>query len=301
MKRLILGATLPLFAAGQAQAFCDEGILETDVLCLTEEVQEIKVCRTTHPETQGDVLTLYVDPAVSEGPMVSVVEEIPFAMFPGTGGYPWDNYSFTFFHEGGRATLNLRRSIDAVDNDDVEISLELFGRGARPQRTLSCMVPALRAEVDTLLASRGIEMNNARTGPSADSKPYYTPLQPLPGDTPYGGYTCRSVELAISDEGTDGKQVALYAAPIEGAAIMDYAYPSDVSEVFECWAEGGFSGIVWPDMEKRGEGDPWSMFDFDTRMAACGLDEANWPPNMPYFGKCSSAWVKSSNVVGLGP
>ncbi|MCC1481154.1 HGGxSTG domain-containing protein [Roseibaca sp. Y0-43] len=119
--------------AAQAQAFCDEGILQTDVLCLTAEAEEIKVCRTAHPETGGGVLTLYLDPALSEGPMVSVVEEIPFSMTLGTGGYPWDTYGLTFFHEGGRAVLSLRRGIDATDNDDVEITLSLFERGVKPR------------------------------------------------------------------------------------------------------------------------------------------------------------------------
>lgn len=297
MKKIVFGAVM--LAAGQAQAFCDEGILQTDVLCLTEEAEEIKVCRTLHPETGGDVLTLHLDPAVSEGPMVSVVEEIPFSMMLGTGGYPWDTYGLTFLHEGGRAVLSLRRGIDATDNNGVEIELALFGRGAEPQRTLTCMVPALSAEIETLLASRGIEPNTYRTGPSAESRPFYAPRQPLVGDTPYGGYSCREVGLVISNEGTDSEQVALYTAPNDEAAVMGYASPYEVSGAFECWAENGFSAIVWPDVEKRGDGDPWSMLDFDARMASCGLNEASWPPNTPYFGKCSSAWIKSGNVAGM--
>lgn len=298
MKRVIFSAAL--LAAGQAQAFCDEGILQTDILCLTEEAEEIKVCRTIDPATEGDVLALHLNPAVSEGPMASPVEEIPFSMMLGTGGYPWDSYGLTFFHEGGRATLSLRRAMDAADNEGVEISLALFGRGAEPERVLTCMVPALMADVETVLESRGIAPNIYRTGPSANSLPFYTPRQPLPGDTPYGGYSCREVELAISGEGTDGDQVAFYTAPNDAAAIMGYAAPYEVSGAFECWAENGFSAIVWPDADKRGDGDPWSMLDFDARLAACGLDEANWPANTPYFGKCSSAWVKAGNVAGMG-
>lgn len=182
MKRMIFGAAL--LAAGQAQAFCDEGILQTDVLCLTEEAEEIKACRTEHPETGGGVLALHVDPAISDGPMVAVVEVIPFSMTLGTGGFPWDTYGLTFFHEGGRATLGLRRAIDATDNDGVEISLTLFDRGAAPQRTMTCMVPALRAEIETLLASRRIEPNTERTGPSAESLPFYAPRKPLPAIRP---------------------------------------------------------------------------------------------------------------------
>lgn len=299
MKRVILGAVF-LAAAGQAQAFCDEGVLQTDVLCVTEEIEEIKLCRSVDPATEGDVLTLHVDPAISEGPMASAVEEIPFYMRPGAGGYPWDTFGMTFFHEGGRATLNIRRAMDAVDNDNVEFSLTLFDRGAEPSRTLTCVVPALRAELETLFATRGVEMNPYRTGPSAASLPFYTPRQPVPGDTPYGGYSCREVGLTLSNEGTDEGQVALYTAPVEGAAIMGYTYPGDVRGAFECWNESGFSAIVWPDADKRDDDMPWPMLDFDARMAACGLDEANWPPNMDYFGKCSSAWVKSGNVAGLG-
>lgn len=298
MKRMVFGAAL--LAAGQAQAFCDEGILQTDVLCLTAEAEEIKVCRTAHPETGGGVLTLYLDPALSEGPMVSVVEEIPFSMMLGTGGYPWDTYGLTFFHEAGRAVLSLRRGIDATDNDEVEITLSLFERGAKPQRMLTCMVPALSAEIERLLASRGIEPNTYHTGPSANSLPFYAPRKPLAGDTPYGGYSCREVGLALSNEGTDGEQVALYTAPDDDAAVMGYVYPYEVTGAFECGAENGYSAIVWPDAEKRGDGDPWAMLDFDARMAACSLDKANWPPNTPYFGKCSTAWVKAGNVAGLG-
>lgn len=191
MKRIIFGAAM--LAAGQAQAFCEEGFFQTDVLCLTEEVEEIKVCRSVHPETETEMLALHVDPAISDGPIVEVAREIPFFMRPGTGGYPWDTYEMAFLHEGGRAMLSLRRAIGAPNNDEVEISLSLFGRGAEPYRTLTCILPPLRAEVETLLASRAVEMNAFRTGPSAQSLPFYTPLQKLPGDAPYGGYTCREV------------------------------------------------------------------------------------------------------------
>ena len=141
-KTMTIAAVL---AASQAAAFCDEGILETDVLCVTEEAEEIKLCRTVHPMTEMEILTLNVDPAISKGPHSEVARDIPFAMTLGTGGYPWDSYGLTFFDEGGHAVLNLRRAIDAVDNSHVGISLDLFGRGAEPQRTLTCMVPALRA------------------------------------------------------------------------------------------------------------------------------------------------------------
>lgn len=297
MKRLIFGAAL--LAAGQAQAFCDEGVLETDVLCLTEEAEEIKVCRTVHPETETEMLALHVDPAISDGPIVEVARDIPFFMQPGAGGYPWDTYGLTFLHEGGRAMLTMRRAIDAANNDDVEFALSLFDRGAEPLRTMTCMVPALRAELEGLFASRGVEMNAFRTGPSAESRPFYVPRQAVPGDSPHGGYSCREVGLTLSNEGTDDGQIALYTVPNDEAAVMGYAAPYEVSGAFECWAENGFSAIVWPDAEKRGDGDPWSMLDFDARMAACGLNEASWPPNSPYFGKCSSAWIKAGNVVGM--
>jgi hypothetical protein len=187
-----------VLAASQAAAFCDEGILETDVLCVTEDAEEIKLCRTVHPMTEMEILTLNVDPAISKGPHSEVARDIPFAMTLGTGGYPWDSYGLTFFDESGHAVLNLRRAIDAVDNSHVEISLDLFGRGSEPQRTLTCMVPALRAEIDALLTTRGVAPNGARTGPSADSRPFYIPRQRLPGDTPYGGYACREVGLVES-------------------------------------------------------------------------------------------------------
>ncbi|WP_417271708.1 hypothetical protein [Celeribacter sp.] len=289
-----------LLVANQAHAFCDEGILETDVLCVTEEAEEIKLCRTVHPMTEMEMLTLHVAPAISEGPLSEVARDIPFAMTLGTGGYPWDIYGLTFLHEGGRAVLNLRRAIDAVDNSQVEISLDLFGRGSPPQRTLTCMVPALRAEIEALLTARGIAPNDERTGPSADSRPFYIPRQPLPGDTPYGGYACREVGLIESNEGSDAGQIALYTAPFEDAAIMGYVSPYDASGAFECWNENGFSGIVWPDGDKRGDDLPWSTLDFDARLAACGLNEANWPPNVAYDGKCSSAWVTSGSVAGFG-
>lgn len=298
MKRIFLGAAL--LAAGQAQAFCEAGILQTDVLCLTAEVEEIKLCRTTHPETGGDVLALHVDPAVSDGPMISVVEEIPVSMRLGTGGFPWDSYGLSFLHEGGRATLHLKRGIDAADNEGVEIALSLYGRGAEPQRTLSCLVPPLRAEVDMLLAVRGVAPNAHRTGPSAESLPFYTPRQPIMGDTPHGGYSCREMALTPGNAGSDAGQVALYTAPFDAAAVMGYAAAFEVGGAFECWKENGFSAIVWPDADKRGDGDPWSMLEFEARMAACGLDAAHWPPNMPYFGNCSSAWDKSVNVSGFG-
>ena len=290
---------ISLLAAGQAQAFCDEGILQTQVLCLTSEAEEIKLCHSVDPATEGDMLTLHLDPAVSEGPMSSFVHEIPFSMRPGTGGYPWDTYGLTFFHEGGRATLNLRKAIDAPDNTDVEISLSLFDRASEPYRTLTCMQPVLMAEVETLLSTRGIEMNSFRTGPSASSLAYFAPRQPLPGGTPYGGYSCREASLVTGNEGTDGGQVALYTAPFEGAAIMGYVYPSDLSGAFECSYENGFSAIVWPDADKRGDSDPWSMLDFEERLAACRLDAEGWPPNYPYLGDCSRAWVKEVNVAGF--
>ena len=289
-----------VLAASQAAAFCDEGILETDVLCVTEEAEEIKLCRTVHPMTEMEILTLNVDPAISKGPHSEVARDIPFAMTLGTGGYPWDSYGLTFFDEGGHAVLNLRRAIDAVDNSHVEISLDLFGRGSEPQRTLTCMVPALRAEIDALLTTRGIAPNGARTGPSADSRPFYIPRQRLPGDTPYGGYACREVGLVESKEGSDAGQIALYTAAFEDAAIMGYLSPYDATGAFECWNENGFSGIVWPDRDKRGDDLPWSMLDFDARLVACGLNEASWPPNVAYDGKCSSAWVTSGSVAGFG-
>jgi hypothetical protein len=42
------------------------------------------------------------------------------------------------------------------------------------------------------------------------------------------------------------------------------------------------------------------MLDFDARLVACGLNEASWPPNVAYDGKCSSAWVTSGSVAGFG-
>lgn len=44
-----------LCSAGMSQAFCDD-ILATQVLCLTEEAEEIKICASQHPETGDPVL-----------------------------------------------------------------------------------------------------------------------------------------------------------------------------------------------------------------------------------------------------
>jgi hypothetical protein len=81
---------------------------------------------------------------------------------------------------------------------------------------------------------------------------------------------------------------------------MGYVSPYDATGAFECWNENGFSGIVWPDRDKRSDGLSCSMLDFDARLVACGLNEANWPPNVAYNGKCSSAWMISGSVAGFG-
>jgi len=289
-----------LSSAGVAQAFCDD-IMATQVLCLTEEADEIKVCSSQHPETGDPVLELHVTPQISDGPIYRLAADVPFGMTPGTGGFPWDVHEFSFLHEGGRAVLSVKTPMDTDDTSDAEIWLDLFGRGTAPDRSLSCMQPALSAEIEYLLALRRVSMNTMRTGPSADSAPFYQPSKPIPGATPHGSYDCREVAGVLSNEGTENGQIALYAAPSEEAAILGYAFPSDLGSAFECVSEDGYSGIIWIDPNKGdGAGGYMAQLDFEARLAACSMTPDDWPPNMAYWGNCSSAWVKQGNIAGFG-
>nr|WP_255729586.1 hypothetical protein [Epibacterium sp. Ofav1-8] len=295
----IFGVSL-LSSAGVAQAFCDD-ILATQVLCLTEDADEIKVCSSQHPETGDPVFELHVTPQISDGPIYRLAADVPFGMTPGTGGFPWDVHEFSFLHEGGRAVLSVKTPMDTDDTSGAEIWLDLFGRGTAPDRSLSCMQPALSAEIDNLLALRRVSINTMRTGPSADSAPFYQPSKPIPGATPHGSYNCREVAGVLSNEGTENGQIALYAAPAEEAAILGYAFPSDLGSAFECVSEDDYSGIIWIDPNKGdGAGGYMAQLDFEARLAACSMTPDDWPPNMAYWGNCSSAWVKQGNIAGFG-
>ncbi|WP_417250624.1 hypothetical protein [Celeribacter sp.] len=299
MRSFLLTAAL-ISTANAAHAFCED-ILATQVLCVTEEADEIKVCASEHPETGAPALTLHVTPQISDGPITRLAEDVPFAMTLGTGGFPWDIYEFTFIHEGGRAVLALKTPIDSDDPSETEVWLDLFGRGTAPVRSLQCMQPALSAEIANLLEMRGQSPNAMRTGPSGDSAPFYQPSQPITGATPYGSYECREVAGVLSNEGTDNGQIALYAAPNEDAAILGYAAPDILGSAFECANEGGYSGIIWIDPDKGdGAGGYMSELDYEARMAACSLSPDDWPANLAYWGKCSSAWVKQGNVASFG-
>jgi hypothetical protein len=288
-----------LCSAGIAQAFCDD-ILATQVLCLTEEAEEIKVCASQHPEMGTPVLSLHLSPSISNAPITRLAQDIPFGMTLGTGGFPWDIHEFSFVHDGGRAVLSLKTPIDSRETSEAEIWLDFFGRGTAPDRSLHCMQPALRAEIDTLLSLRGISVNMLRTGPSAESAGYYQPHQPIVGAAPYGSADCREVAGVLSNEGTENGQIALYAAPHANAAILGYVFPSDLGAAFECAYENGYSGLIWSDPEKGdGRGGYVAALDFEERMAACALTPEAWPPNLAYWGTCSSAWVKESNVAGF--
>lgn len=289
-----------LCSAGMAEAFCDD-ILATQVLCLTEDADEIKVCSSQHPEIGDPVLELHVTPQVSDGPIYQLAADVPFGMTPGTGGFPWDVHEFSFLHKGGRAVLSVKTPMDTEDTSDAEIWLDLFGRGTAPDRSLSCMQPALSAEIENLLALRRVSMNTMRTGPSADSAPFYQPSKPISGATPHGSYNCREVAGVLSNEGTENGQIALYAAPSEEAAILGYAFPSDLGSAFECVSEDGYSGIIWIDPNKGdGAGGYMAQLDYEARLAACSMTPDDWPPNMAYWGNCSSAWVKQGNIAGFG-
>ncbi len=289
-----------LCSAGMAQAFCDD-ILATQVLCLTEDADEIKVCSSQHPETGDPVLELHVTPQISDGPIYQLAADVPFGMTPGTGGFPWDVHEFSFLHEGGRAVLSVKAPMDTEDTSDAEIWLDLFGRGTAPDRSLSCMQPALSAEIENLLALRRVSMNTMRTGPSADSAPFYQPSKPISGATPNGSYNCREVAGVLSNEGTENGQIALFAAPSEEAAILGYAFPSDLGSAFECVSEDGFSGIIWIDPNKGdGAGGYMTQLDYEARLAACSMTADDWPQDRAYWGNCSSAWVKQGNIAGFG-
>lgn len=289
-----------LCSAGMAQAFCDD-ILATQVLCLTEDADEIKVCSSQHPEIGDPVLELHVTPQISDGPIYQLAADVPFGMTPGTGGFPWDVHEFSFLHEGGRAVLSVKTPMDTEDTSDAEIWLDLFGRGTAPDRSLSCMQPALSAEIENLLALRRVSMNTMRTGPSADSAPFYQPSKPISGATPHGSYNCREVSGVLSNEGTENGQIALFAAPSDEAAILGYAFPSDLGSAFECVSEDGFSGIIWVDPDKGdGAGGYMTQLDYEARLAACSMTADNWPQDRAYWGNCSSAWVKQGNIAGFG-
>jgi hypothetical protein len=289
-----------LCSAGMAQAFCDD-ILATQVLCLTEDADEIKVCSSQHPEIGDPVLELHVTPQISDGPIYRLAADVPFGMAPGTGGFPWDVHEFSFLHEGGRAVLSVKTPMDTDDTSDAEIWLDLFGRGTAPDRSLSCMQPALSAEIENLLALRRVSMNTMRTGPSADSAPFYQPSKPISGATPHGSYNCREVAGVLSNEGTENGQIALFAAPSDEAAILGYAFPSDLGSAFECVSEDGFSGIIWVDPDKGdGAGGYMTQLDYEARLAACSMTADDWPQDRAYWGNCSSAWVKQGNIAGFG-
>ncbi|MGV6811563.1 MAG: hypothetical protein ACWA47_04910 [Brevirhabdus sp.] len=282
-----------------AHAFCDD-ILATQVLCLTEEADEIKVCATSHPETGAPALTLHVTPQISDGPITQLTADIPFGMTPGTGGFPWDMYEFGFVHEGGRAVLNIKTPMDSADTASAEIWLDLYGRSTMPDRSLHCMVPALRAEIASLLDLRGVALNEMRTGPSADSAAFYQPAVPIVAETSSGGLDCRAVAGVLSNEGTENGQIALFSAPSTDASILGYAFPGDLGTAFECNFRDGFSGIIWVDPDKGdGAGGQMQQLDYEARLAACSMSPADWPANTAYWGKCSSAWVRESNVAGF--
>jgi len=140
-----------------------------------------------------------------------------------------------------------------------------------------------------------------RTGPSVDSAAFYQPSTPITGATPYGSYDCREVAGVLSSEGTENGQIALYTAPMDEAAILGFAFPSDLGSAFECAYEDGYSGIIWIDPGKGdGAGGYMEQLDYEARLAACAMTPDEWPPNMAYWGKCSSAWVKQGNVAGFG-
>lgn len=289
-----------LCSAGMAEAFCDD-ILATQVLCLTEDADEIKVCSSQHPEIGDPVLELHVTPQISDGPIYRLAADVPFGMAPGTGGFPWDVHEFSFLHEGGRAVLSVKTPMDTDDTSDAEIWLDLFGRGTAPDRSLSCMQPALSAEIENLLALRRVSMNTMRTGPSADSAPFYQPSKPISGATPHGSYNCREVAGVLSNEGTENGQIALFAAPSDEAAILGYVFPSDLGSAFECVSEDGFSGIIWVDPDKGdGAGGYMTQLDYEARLAACSMTADDWPQDRAYWGNCSSAWVKQGNIAGFG-
>lgn len=289
-----------LCSAGMAQAFCDD-VLATQVLCLTEDADEIKVCSSQHPEIGDPVLELHVTPQISDGPIYQLAADVPFGMTPGTGGFPWDVHEFSFLHEGGRAVLSVKTPMDTEDTSDAEIWLDLFGRGTAPDRSLSCMQPALSAEIENLLALRRVSMNTMRTGPSADSAPFYQPSKPISGATPHGSYNCREVSGVLSNEGTENGQIALFAAPSDEAAILGYAFPSDLGSAFECVSEDGFSGLIWVDPDKGdGAGGYMTQLDYEARLAACSMTADDWPQDRAYWGNCSSAWVKQGNIAGFG-
>lgn len=303
-----LSVPLSLFAlplaflaeTGGAHAFCGD-ILATEVLCVTEDAEEIKLCAATHPETGAAAFELHVTPAISDGPIVQLATETPFGMTPGTGGFPWDSYRLTFLHEGGRAVLEVKTPIDGGGAAEAEIGLDLYGRGATPMRSLSCLTPALRAEMDSILDARGIAFNSYRTGPSGRSAPFYQPLKPLTGAAPYGSSACREVGGVLSNEGTDAGQIALYAAPFDAAAILGYIAPAALDHAFECNFENGFSGILWVDPDKGdGTGGYINGLAFEEKLAACAMTPEAWPADMAYLGPCSSAWVKAGNVAGFG-
>ncbi|MBW6418656.1 hypothetical protein [Celeribacter sp. PS-C1] len=290
-----------LSSTAGAHAFCDD-ILATQVLCVTEEAEEIKLCGAQHPETGAPAFELHVTPQISDGPLTQLAIDTPFDMTPGTGGYPWDSYSLTFLHEGGRAVLNIQTPIDGGGAGDTEIWLELYHRNATPIRTLSCLTPALSAEVADILTAREIALNSFRTGPSRQSAAYYQPRMPLVGAAPYGGAECREVSGVLSNEGTDNGQIVLYAAPFEEAAILGYISPYALENAFECDFDNGFSGIIWTDPEKGdGAGGYMSELDYDAKLEACGLTPEGWPTDVAYLGKCSSAWVREGNVAGFEP
>lgn len=199
MRTSILTSAL-ICAGGAAHAFCDD-ILATQVLCLTEEAEEIKICASKHPVTEAAALTLHAEPGILAGPITRLASEIPLAMTPGTGGFPWDMYDFSFVHGDGRAVVSIKTPMDTDDTSAAEIWLDLFGRGTAPDRSLTCMVPALRAEVDTLLQSRGVAWNRLHTGPSAASAPLFQPEKPITGGDQPGAGHCRPVAAVLSNEG----------------------------------------------------------------------------------------------------
>ena len=43
-----------------------------------------------------------------------------------------------------------------------------------------------------------------------------------------------------------------------------------------------------------------AQLDYEARLAACSMTPDDWPPNMAYWGKCSSPWVKQGNIAGFG-
>ncbi|WP_417263328.1 hypothetical protein [Celeribacter sp.] len=290
-----------LSSTAGAHAFCDD-ILATQVLCVTEEAEEIKLCAAQHPETGAPAFELHVTPQISDGPLTQLAIDTPFDMTPGTGGYPWDSYSLTFLHEGGRAVLNIQTPMDGAGAEEAEIWLDLFDRSVAPARTLSCLTPALSAEVSDILTARDIAFNSFRTGPSGESAAYYQPRMPLVGAGPYGGAECREVSGVISNKGTESGQIALYAAPFEEAAILGYISPYALENAFECDFDNGFSGIIWTDPEKGdGANGYMSELGYDAKLEACGLTPEGWPTDTAYLGKCSSAWVHEGNVAGFEP